>query len=454
MFFIFNSSLCLFILTIFLWFFFDPFELTFQKTLIINVFDTYYTFGIDGISLFFIYLTSFLLPLCLLFSWNSKNPLKLNFMVCLFCIELLLFIVFSVMDVLLFYIFFEAILIPFFVYIGICGYRTRRIHAAYLFFFYTFLGSLLMLMAIIFLYLHTGTTDVHLLMTSTFSISREYLLWIAFFMSFGIKVPIFPFHIWLPEAHVEAPTEGSVLLAGILLKLGAYGFLRFVFTILPIGTFFFSPLVLVLSSLAVFYTSLTTLRQIDIKKIIAYSSVAHMNMGVLGLFLFDPVAVIGSFLMMIGHGIISGGLFFMVGILYDRYKTKLIQYYSGLVQCMPLFTTIFFLFILGNISLPGTANFVSEFLIICGFCIKFNVVLMFMGSIGILLGTIYSMWLFNKISFGMPYYYLYKYMKDINYLEFVLLLPILFHMIWLGIFPNSYLDLFSYSVYSVLYDML
>jgi proton-translocating NADH-quinone oxidoreductase chain M len=394
------------------------------------------------------------MPLCLLFSWNSKSTLKYHFMFCLFAIELLLFIVFSVMDVLLFYIFFEAILIPFFIYIGICGYRARRIHAAYLFFFYTFFGSLLMLIAIIFIYLHCGTTDIHLLMNSTFSSVREYILWFAFFLSFGIKVPIFPFHIWLPEAHVEAPTEGSVLLAGILLKLGTYGFLRFLFSIFPEGTFFFSPLVLTLSSLAVFYTSLTTLRQIDIKKIIAYSSVAHMNMGILGLFLFDPIAVIGSFLMMIGHGVISGGLFFMVGILYDRYKTKLIQYYSGLVQCMPLFTTILFLFILGNISLPGTANFTSEFLIICGFCIKFNVILMLMGSIGIFLGTIYSMWLFNKISFGMPYYYMYKYLKDINYLELVILIPILFHMFWLGIFPNSYLDVFSYSVYNTIYDLL
>jgi proton-translocating NADH-quinone oxidoreductase chain M len=454
MFFILNSSLILFIFTILLWFIYDPFELTFQKTLIINIFDTYYTFGIDGISLFFIYLTAFLMPLCLLFSWNSKNILKYHFMFCLFAIELLLFIVFSVMDVLLFYIFFEAILIPFFIYIGICGYRARRIHAAYLFFFYTFFGSLLMLIAIIFIYLHCGTTDIHILMNSSFSSVREYVLWFAFFLSFGIKVPIFPFHIWLPEAHVEAPTEGSVLLAGILLKLGTYGFLRFLFTIFPEGTFFFSPLVLTLSSLAVFYTSLTTLRQIDIKKIIAYSSVAHMNMGILGLFLFDPIAMIGSFLMMIGHGIISGGLFFMVGILYDRYKTKLIQYYSGLVQCMPIFTTILFLFILGNISLPGTANFTSEFLIICGFCIKFNVVLMLMGSIGIFLGTIYSMWLFNKISFGMPYYYLYRYLKDINYIELVILMPILFHMFWLGIFPNSYLDIFSYSVYNTIYDML
>jgi proton-translocating NADH-quinone oxidoreductase chain M len=453
MYFIFNSSIILFLYTIFLWFSYDPFELTFQKTILINLFDTYYSFGIDGISLFFIYLTAFLLPLCLLFSWNSKNILKINFMFCLFCIELLLFIVFSVTDVLLFYIFFEAILIPFFLYIGICGYRTRRIHAAYLFFFYTLFGSLLMLLAIIFIYLHCGTTDINILMYSTFSFNRELFLWFSFFLSFGIKVPIFPFHIWLPEAHVEAPTEGSVLLAGILLKLGTYGFLRFVFVMFPTTTFYFAPLVLTLSSLAVFYTSLTTLRQIDIKKIIAYSSVAHMNMGMLGLFLFDPVAVVGSFLMMIGHGVISGGLFFMIGILYDRYKTKLIQYYSGLVQCMPLFTTILFLFILGNISMPGTANFISEFLVICGICLKLNIPLMLIASSGIFLGTIYSMWLFNKISFGMPYYYTYKYIKDINYLEFIILVPILFHMFWLGIFPNIYLDTFAYNILNILFDI-
>nr|YP_009118153.1 NADH dehydrogenase subunit 4 [Stachyamoeba lipophora]AJF22898.1 NADH dehydrogenase subunit 4 [Stachyamoeba lipophora] len=436
-------SLFLFLLSVLLWVVYDPFDLAFQKTFSIYLFDIYFHFGVDGISLFFIYLTCFLLPLCLIFTWNSKSILKTDFMYALFSIELLLILVFCVTDLLLFYIFFEAILIPFFIYIGICGYRKRRVHAAFLFFFFTLFGSLLMFISIVFVYLHCGSTDFLLLWTSEFSTTRELVLWFFFFIAFAIKIPIFPFHNWLPEAHVEAPTEGSVLLAGLLLKLGAYGFLRVNFFMFPYATFYFSPLVLVLNSLAVVYVSMTTLRQIDIKKIIAYSSVAHMNMAMLGFFLFDSVSLCGSFLMMVGHGIIAAGLFFLIGIFYDRYKTKLIFYYSGLVQCMPLAISFFFLLILGNTSLPTTANFVSEFLVICGFCIKSNIVLIICGSIGIFLGTIYSMWLFNKVSFGFPYYSLNRYVTDLTLAEICILLPIIFHMFWIGLFPNEYLDVFQ-----------
>ena len=441
-----NSSLLFFILNIVVWLCFDPFNLVFQKNVTLYIYSSYYNFGIDGISLFFLYLTSFLIPLCILFSWNSNNKYKNDFIKALFSIEILLFFIFTVMDLLLFYIFFEIILVPFFIYIGINGYRKRRIHAAYLFFFYTLAGSLLMLISIMIIYLHCGTTNIYILWNSDFSNLREKILWFAFFISFGIKIPIFPFHIWLPEAHVEAPTEGSVILAGILLKLGAYGFFRFVFPMFPTATIYFAPLVLTLSSLAIIYCSLTTLRQNDIKKIIAYSSIAHMNIAMLGFFLLDINSITGSFIMMIGHGIVSAGLFFIVGILYDRYKTKLIQYYSGVVQCMPVFTTIFLLFTLGNISIPLTVNFLSELLIICGLCIKYNIVLLAVCVVGIFLGTMYSMWIFNKISFGIPYYYIYRYLKDISIIELVIMMPLVLHMFWLGIFPNSFLEVVNNSI--------
>jgi proton-translocating NADH-quinone oxidoreductase chain M len=339
---IFYISTLLFFFTSFLWITFNPYNFGYQHIYCLQWFDFKFFIGIDGLSLFFIYLTTFLIPLCLLFSWNNNTKNNYYSMLFLISIEILLIFVFSVIDLLLFYIFFEAILIPFFVFIGINGYRKRRIHAAYLLFFYTLFGSLLLLISIFAIYLHCGTTDIQLLWNSSFSNERENLFWIFFFLAFAVKIPIFPFHIWLPEAHVEAPTEGSVLLAGVLLKLGTYGMLRFLFPIFPNATVYFSPLVLLLSTIAVFYTSFTTLRQIDIKRIVAYSSVSHMNMCVIGLFTFDPIAISGSILLMIGHGLVSGGLFFLIGVMYNRFHTKIIKYYSGLVQLMPLFAFLFF----------------------------------------------------------------------------------------------------------------
>ena len=330
-----------------MWLLFDPYQCSYQYIINLNYFNINLSLGVDGISLFFIYLTSFIIPLCMVFTFKSRLHFFSNinyYLATLLSIEILLLFVFMVMDIFLFYIFFEAILIPFFMYIGICGYRARRIHAAYLLFFYTIFGSFSMLIGIFLIYLSTGTTDLLLLSNFQFNESREKIIWILFFISFAIKVPMFPFHIWLPEAHVEASTEGSVILAGILLKLGTYGILRFLFLLFPCASFYYSPLVIVLSLLSIFYTSITTLRQIDIKRVIAYSSISHMNMCILGLFSFDINAVVGSILLMIGHGLVSSGLFFLIGMLYDRYKTKLIKYYSGLLQTMPVFS-FFFLFL-------------------------------------------------------------------------------------------------------------
>jgi proton-translocating NADH-quinone oxidoreductase chain M len=430
-----------------LWIFYNPYHLSFQYTLNINIFDIYLNFGVDGLSFFFIYLISFLLPLCLIHIYYTNNNQNKNlYALSLFSISILLIIVFYSLDLILFYIFFEAILIPFFVYIGISGYRKRRIHASFLLFFYTLVGSLFMLISIFSLYIHCGTTDLEIIWLSEYNNINKYLIWLAFFFSFAIKVPMFPFHIWLPEAHVEAPTEGSVFLAAILLKLGTYGFLRFLFPIFPEVTIYFSPLVLLFATLSVFYTSLTTLRQLDIKKIIAYSSVAHMNVCMLGLFSFNTISLNGSVFLMIGHGIVSSGLFFIVGFLYNRFHTKIITYYSGIIQTLPIISIIFFLFTLGNISMPLTSNFVGELLIIIGTYNVLNFFPVFFIGFSILICSIYSLWLYNKVVFLMPKKDFIKNYFDITFLEFSIIFPLIFFMFFLGVYPSPFLKIINSSI--------
>ncbi len=438
---------CFHITICFMWFGFHPYCLSFQWRYHVNLFDLYFNFGMDGISLFFIYLISFLLPLCLMhIYYSNNNEIKHLYGIALLSVSLLLIIVFMSLDIIIFYLFFEGILIPFFVYIGIAGYRKRRIHASFLFFFYTLFGSLFMLIAIFSLYLHCGTTDLELIWLSEFSEINEKLIWFAFFLSFAIKVPMFPFHIWLPEAHVEAPTEGSVFLAAILLKLGTYGFLRFLFPIFPNATIYFSPFVLLLATLSVFYTSLTTLRQIDIKKVIAYSSVAHMNVCMIGLFSFHITSLNGSVFLMLGHGIVSAGLFFMVGFLYNRYHTKIIKYYSGLIQTMPIFSIGFFMFMLGNISMPLTSNFIGELLIIIGTYNTLNYIPLFFIGFSILICSIYSLWLYNKMIFLMPKKKFIKNFFDLTFLELSIILPLIFFMLFLGIYPNPFFKIINPAI--------
>lgn len=450
---IFYTSCFIFFFTTMLWITYDPYQFGYQHIYCIQWSDFKFFLGIDGLSLFFIYLTSFLIPLCLLFSWNNNTKTNFYSMLFLISIEILLILVFSVIDLLLFYIFFEAILIPFFIFIGINGYRKRRIHAAYLLFFYTLFGSLLMLISIFAIYLHCGTTDIQILWNSYFSVEREFIFWCFFFLAFAVKIPIFPFHIWLPEAHVEAPTEGSVLLAGILLKLGTYGILRFLFPLFPNATIYYAPLVLLLSTLAIFYTSFTTLRQIDIKRIVAYSSVAHMNMCVIGLFTFDPIAITGSILLMIGHGLVSGGLFFLIGVLYSRFHTKIIKYYSGLVQLMPISSFIFFFFTISNMSMPATSNFIGEFLILCGIFFKKNIYCLLISSLGIFIGTIYSIWLYNKIHFGLLNTNRITYAVDLSFSELCVFIPLIAHILWVGIYPESFLSIINGSLVQI-YDYI
>ncbi len=444
----FYISLINFIISLFLWIQFDKLTTTFQFIYklgwipFINI-DIY--LGIDGISLFFILLTTFLIPLCILISRNSIKVYIKEYLISFLLLEFLLILVFSVLDLILFYIFFESILIPMFIIIGIWGSRERKIEAAYQFFLYTLLGSLFFLLAIFVIYFETGTTDIQILLTTQFSCNRQILLWLAFFASFAVKVPMIPVHTWLPEAHVEAPTAGSVILAGVLLKLGGYGFLRFSIPMFPEASIYYTPFIYVLSVVAIIYISLTTLRQVDLKKIIAYSSVAHMAFVTLGIFTFNIQAIEGSILLMISHGVVSSALSMCVGILYDRHKTRIIKYYSGMIQVMPIFMTLFLIFTLANLSLPTTGGFIGEFLVLIGL-FQFNKVITFLAAMGMVFGAAYSIWLWNRIACGNLKVYFIKSFADVNYREIYMFFPLIFLTFFMGIYPEIILDTIHFSV--------
>ena len=402
----------------------------------------YITLGLDGISILFFVLSSFLIFLCVLFIWQEKNFKQ--YAIALLLLDFLLLLVFSVLDLLLFYIAFEAILIPMYLIIGVWGSRERKIRAVYLFFFYTLLGSLCLLIGLLYIYSVVGTLNFEYLTHFKFSFNEQYWLWLAFFLSFSSKIPMFPFHVWLPEAHVEAPTVGSVLLAGILLKLGVYGFLRFSLTLFPEASLFFSPLVYLLSILGVIYASLTAIRQTDLKRIIAYSSVAHMNLVTLGLFSFNVLGIEGCILQSISHGFVSGAMFLLVGILYDRYHSRLLYYYSGLVHMMPIYSALLLIFTMANIALPGTSSFVGEFLLLCGIY-KVSTLSCFFATLGVILCGAYSLWLYNRITFGNLKVSNTLIFKDVSFREFSILLPLLILVIFTGIAPNFFLHFIHFS---------
>jgi len=396
-----------------------------------------FSFGLDGISIFFFVLSSFLIFLCVLFVWNDE--LFKEYLITLLLIDLLLLLVFSAMDLLIFYISFEAILIPMYLMIGMWGSRERKVRAVYLFFFYTLVGSLLLLVGLLYIYFQVGTLNLEYLLTYNFTFEEQCWLWLAFFVSFASKVPMFPFHVWLPEAHVEAPTVGSVLLAGILLKLGVYGFIRFSLTLFPEASLFFSPLVYLLSVTGVIYASLCAIRQTDLKRIIAYSSVAHMNCVTLGIFSFNIIGLEGSILQSISHGFVAGAMFFLIGMLYDRYHSRFLYYYGGLVHMMPIYSALFLIFTMANIALPGTSSFVGEFLLLLGIY-KTNIVSAIIGATGVVLCGAYSLWLYNRIIFGnLKTAYTIKF-KDLNFREFSILLPILFWVLFMGVYPSIFSD--------------
>nr|YP_010007658.1 NADH dehydrogenase subunit 4 [Cyanidium caldarium]QNR39832.1 NADH dehydrogenase subunit 4 [Cyanidium caldarium] len=447
-----STSFFSFIFSLLLWILFDENCISFQFICNINSLsleNIKYSVGVDGISLFFIILTTFLIPLCILISWDSINTYVKEYLVLFLLIETVLLNVFSVLDLLLFYIFFESVLIPIFIIIGVWGSYERKIKASYYFFFYTLISSFLILLAIVLTYFQVGTTDIQILYNTQFSVKKQILLWIAFFIIFAVKIPIIPFHIWLPEAHAEAPTAGSVVLAGILLKMGGYGFLRFSIPLLPDASIYFSPIVFVLSIIAIVYASLSTLRQIDLKKIIAYSSIAHIGYVTLGIFSFNVQGIEGSILLILGHGLISSALFLCVGILYEKYKTRVLKYYSGLIQIIPLFVTFFLFFLLANIGFPGTSNFIGEFLVLIGIS-QINYFVTIFAVLGIVFSAAYSLWLFNHVSGGLiKLHYLQNY-YDISKREFFILLFLFFSSLWIGILPNSFLKPLHNSTFNLM----
>ncbi len=425
---------------------FDPVVEGFQlveKKEWIKGFNINYGLGIDGISLVFIMLTTFLIPICILASWNSIQKRVKEFMVAFLLMESFILGVFSALDFVVFYIFFEAMLIPMFFLIGIWG-GENKIYAAFKFFLYTLIGSVLLLIALVYIYQFTSTTDIPELMVLVpkFDLTVQKWLWLAFFASFAVKIPMWPVHTWLPDAHVQAPTAGSVILAGVLLKMGAYGFLRFSLPMLPDASIAFAEFVFALSVVAVIYTSLVALAQKDMKKLIAYSSIAHMGYVTIGIFSFNVEGIQGAIIQMISHGFVAAALFLVVGVLYDRMHTKEIDRFGGVTETMPVFAALFLLFTLASVGLPGTSGFVGEFLALVGIyqVDKFYAIL---TSLGMVLGAAYMLYLYKKVMFGVVDNDEVKKLKDVDMRERSYLGVIAAFVIFIGIYPTivtSYLD--------------
>jgi proton-translocating NADH-quinone oxidoreductase chain M len=441
-----------FVCSLFLWIGFDQSTAKFQhcvEILWLPLANVNISLGVDGISVFFVILTALLFPLCLLASWSSVTKFVREYLVAFLLLEAILLLTFSVSDLLLFYIAFESVLIPMFIIIGVWGSRERKIRAAYFFFLYTLFGSVLLLLAIIYIFNRVGTTDYETLILFSFSSLEQKILWVAFFLSFAAKVPMLPVHIWLPEAHVEAPTAGSVILAGILLKLGSYGLIRFSLPLFPDACVFYTPFVMALSAIGVVYGSLTAIRQTDLKRIIAYTSVAHMNLVVMGIFSFNVVGIEGAILQSLSHGFVSSSLFLLIGVVYDRHHTRMVKYYSGLVHTMPIFTSIFLLFTMANIGLPGTSSFVGEFLILAGI-MKISTTATFLGATGMVLGGGYSLWLFNRVSYGNLKIQYFNHFSDMSKREFCVFFPLILGTLGVGIYPVIFLNSIHASTYNLL----
>lgn len=448
---LFSSSIS-FLLSLILWGLFNKSVSSFQ--FVIQFFwlpalNLNFTLGVDGISLLFLLLNTFLIPLCLLSSWNSiKFNLK-EFLIAFLILDFLLIGVFCAMDLLFFYVFFESVLIPMYLIIGIWGSRERKVLAAYYFFLYTLLGSALMLVSIAYIFWQVGSTDYELLLTFCFSKTEQIFLWFTFFLAFASKVPMIPVHLWLPEAHVEAPTAGSVLLAGVLLKLGTYGFIRFSLPLFPFASFYYAPLVDTLAVVGIIFTSFTAIRQTDFKRIVAYSSIAHMNLVILGIFSFNSMGIEGAILQSLSHGFVASALFLIIGVIYERCGTRLIYYYGGLATVMPLFVFVFLFFTLANIAFPGTSSFVGEFLVLMG-SFNTNITVTVFGATGIVIGGAYSLWLFNRISYGnLKIQYISTFI-DLNLRELVIFTPLIFGTLWVGVYPNFFLTTMHMSVNNLL----
>ncbi|MCB1562314.1 MAG: NADH-quinone oxidoreductase subunit M [Alphaproteobacteria bacterium] len=403
-----------------------------------------YHMGVDGISMFFVLLSVFLTPICILSAWDAIKTRVREFMIAFLLLESFMVGTFCALDSVLFYVFFEGVLIPMFLIIGVWG-GPRRVYSAYKFFLYTLLGSVLMLLALLALYVQTGTTDIPLLMERVVPAGMQYWLFLAFFASFAVKMPMWPVHTWLPDAHVEAPTAGSVILAGVLLKMGGYGFLRFSLPMFPEASLHFAPVIYWLSVIAIIYTSLIALVQTDMKKLIAYSSVAHMGFVTLGIFTATAEGIQGGIFQMLSHGLISGALFLCVGVLYDRLHTREIARYGGIVKNMPKYATILMILTLGSVGLPGTSGFVGEFLSLLS-AFQVDVIVAAFATTGVILGAAYMLRLYRAIIFGPAENEDAAAMPDISMREYALLVPLVALVLWLGVFPSAVMDKTAASV--------
>ncbi len=403
-----------------------------------------YHLGVDGISILFVLLTTLLIPICILASWESIQIRVKEYMISFLVLETMMIGMFVALDIIIFYIFFEAVLLHMFLIIGVWG-GTRRVYASFKLFLYTLLGSVLMLVAILAMYFEAGTSNIPTLLNYDFPASLQTWLWLAFFASFAVKVPMWPVHTWLPDAHVEAPTAGSVILAGVLLKFGGYGFLRFSLPMFPLATDDFTILIYSLSIIAVIYTSLVALAQEDMKKLIAYSSIAHMGFVTIGTFTLTVQGIEGAIYQMLSHGIVSAALFLIVGVVYDRIHSREIAQYGGLVHKMPTYSLFFMVFMLASVGLPGTGGFVGELLILVG-AFKASSWLAALAATGIILSAVYMLYLYRRVIFGkLTKEHLYK-IKDLNLREIIVLAPLLIIIIWMGVYPSPFLEILHVSV--------
>jgi NADH-quinone oxidoreductase subunit M len=447
------TTIVTFVVSLFIWAGFDNSNPGFQFVEKTGWLDSgiSYHMGVDGISMLFVILTTFLMPLCILASWEAIQSRVKAYMIAFLILETLMIGVFCALDIVLFYVFFEAGLIPMFIIIGVWGGK-RRVYASFKFFLYTLLGSVLMLLAIMAMFFQAHTTDITELLHHDFPASMQTWLWLAFFASFAVKMPMWPVHTWLPDAHVEAPTAGSVILAGILLKMGGYGFLRFSLPMFPDASLFFAPFVFTLSVVAIIYTSLVALMQDDMKKLIAYSSVAHMGFVTMGIFAMNQEGVQGSIFLMLSHGLVSGALFLCVGVIYDRMHTREIDAYGGLVNNMPKYAVAFMVFTMANVGLPGTSGFVGEFLTMLG-VFRVNTWVAFFSATGVILSAAYALWLYRRVIFGALTKDSLKNLLDLSPREKAILYPLVVLTIFFGVYPAPVFDATAQSVKALVTDV-
>jgi len=444
------TSLIVFAISLVLWVKFDTSDAGFQFKESVSwlpEFGVGYRMGVDGISVLFVLLSTALTPICILASWDSVTTRVREYMLAFLVLETMMVGMFSAQDFIVFYMFFEGVLIPMFLIIGVWG-GPRRVYASFKFFLYTLAGSILMLLALLAIWYHAGTTDLAVLMQTPFPVHMQFWLFLAFFASFAVKVPMWPVHTWLPDAHVEAPTAGSVILAGVLLKMGAYGFLRFSVPMLPQASQQFAPMMFTLGVVAVIYTSLVALAQTDMKKLIAYSSVAHMGVVVIGIFTFNAQGLQGALFQMLSHGIVSAALFLCVGVVYDRIHTRDIARYGGLAARMPAYALVFMVFTMASVGLPGTSGFVGEFLVLVG-AYKVSLYLAYLGSFGMILGAAYMLYLYRRVIFGVITRDDLRGILDLSPREVAIFTPLIFLVLWMGIYPSSFTQFFDATVHSM-----